>query len=800
MKVVQKSQIWGANMKFKLIIICIFCILCFNVSAMESSFQGNLNVAENLNVNGMLTAAEVNITTNDSLYMGFLRIDNEGPHVAFRSDLDVYLNNEPTTYLSITNHNGSAFSHANLVLRAGGLVMDSIFNYLKNGPDHPYSPNASGMINEGGSHGNFIEEGFQFSWWTIYNLLKDEDGNVLWLNLSKNMMTLDETGLWVNGTVELIADSNNQSLRFYENSGEEYINLKLDSDGDLNFYADSGDSRLEIPDSNQQSNHAYRGIGVNALYHLYGDDTDTTINFGDDVITFYAGGDNYAQFRNYERIGWQSFIAFNYLNNDVDFRWDSDTIDDAVFFEGSSGRVGIGTNTPVSLLDVRGRITADNINTTEISNRVGDLKIQPDAQGNVELFGDTDVGDSDHGKELRVCRKAPEGDNCMEFYITASEKGMIHTDSDMTLQGQNAFTINSVDSNIFLKLGDSAGAKEVRIRDKSGMDVSTIDSNGNAWFRGDMEIGVSSDVLIQANGPSYFNGGDFSVNNSDLFVDVSEGYVGIGTASPEALLHIEGDAHLRLTSTGNDQAYISLNTPSSIHQTFVGAIGAGGEILTGTEAGDFAIGLRTGGAIRISADSGFQASEGINLLENGNVGIGTTSPGTKLDVNGSVNVSGYYYGDGSQLTGIEPLWSGNYSNVAFINKANIFGAFDQIFDSYTLFIDSTNNRIGIGTNDPREELHLNSTHPRIALEESDAASNEKVWEIGVMNEEFTITTANDIHTGSQTAMRIGGRSGTSITEVEFPHGDVTIADLSGSGNDYACLDSTGKLFRSNTAC
>ena len=31
-------------------------------------------------------------------------------------------------------------------------------------------------------------------------------------------------------------------------------------------------------------------------------------------------------------------------------------------------------------------------------------------------------------------------------------------------------------------------------------------------------------------------------------------------------------------------------------------------------------------------------------------------------------------------------------------------------------------------------------------------------------------------------------------------GGVTINGLTGSGNDYACLDSTGKLFRSNTAC
>ncbi|MEM4326230.1 MAG: hypothetical protein QXU40_02925, partial [Candidatus Pacearchaeota archaeon] len=45
----------------------------------------------------------------------------------------------------------------------------------------------------------------------------------------------------------------------------------------------------------------------------------------------------------------------------------------------------------------------------------------------------------------------------------------------------------------------------------------------------------------------------------------------------------------------------------------------------------------------------------------------------------------------------DPLWTGNYSNVAFINKANSFGAFNQSFNTNTLFIDATNGRVGVGT-------------------------------------------------------------------------------------------------------
>lgn len=53
----------------------------------------------------------------------------------------------------------------------------------------------------------------------------------------------------------------------------------------------------------------------------------------------------------------------------------------------------------------------------EISNVNGDLKIQPDVQGDVTLFGDTDVGDAVDGKKLIVHRKAAEGDSRIEFFL-----------------------------------------------------------------------------------------------------------------------------------------------------------------------------------------------------------------------------------------------------------------------------------------------------------------------------------------------------------------------------------------------
>ena len=57
----------------------------------------------------------------------------------------------------------------------------------------------------------------------------------------------------------------------------------------------------------------------------------------------------------------------------------------------------------------------------------------------------------------------------------------------------------------------------------------------------------------------------------------------------------------------------------------------------------------------------------------------------------------------------DPFWSGNETNVTFLNKANAFGAFNQTFDTSTLFIDSVSNRVGIRTTSPDYSLDVNSS-------------------------------------------------------------------------------------------
>jgi len=61
--------------------------------------------------------------------------------------------------------------------------------------------------------------------------------------------------------------------------------------------------------------------------------------------------------------------------------------------------------------------TATSIDVTEVFSSLGDFKIQPDVQGDIYMFGDTDVGDAVDSKIEYLYRKAVEGDSYVRRYI-----------------------------------------------------------------------------------------------------------------------------------------------------------------------------------------------------------------------------------------------------------------------------------------------------------------------------------------------------------------------------------------------
>jgi hypothetical protein len=132
---------------------------------------------------------------------------------------------------------------------------------------------------------------------------------------------------------------------------------------------------------------------------------------------------------------------------------------------------------------------------------------------------------------------------------------------------------------------------------------------------------------------SYPAGGAFPASNT-TGPTILAGSVGIGTTSPASLLGIAGALSLAYGSAGGGPSIaIQNSTNSNIGGTifFSGSGGAGGSLrwisaqssATGTGAGDLGFGL-----------NGVSNTPQLIVKLGGNVGIGTTSPGSSLTVKG----------------------------------------------------------------------------------------------------------------------------------------------------------------------
>ena len=160
---------------------------------------------------------------------------------------------------------------------------------------------------------------------------------------------------------------------------------------------------------------------------------------------------------------------------------------------------------------------------------------------------------------------------------------------------------------------------------------------------------LASDGDIQNGGLNDISFSPGGWDNTSVWFKPS-GNVGIGTSLPSTALHIEKDMgpsggegiYLRNTNANGFSEVVFDNNITNTGGGFV--FGYGG---TGTGSPDHAyFWNRKPGPIRFGTD----ATERLRIDAGGNVGIGTTSPGAKLEVAGQVKITGGAPGSGKVLT------------------------------------------------------------------------------------------------------------------------------------------------------
>ena len=325
-------------------------------------------------------------------------------------------------------------------------------------------------------------------------------------------------------------------------------------------------------------------------------------------------------------------------------KWiDGDTVGDSIIFDNGTN-VGIGTTSPSNPLHVS---SSDNILATfESTDAISEIRVKDNTKYTrlLTVGSDFKIMPND-GVEMAVF----EGDTG-NSYFNGGNVG-IGTDSPTTPLHIDLGTVE-----IKAQL-DAIGGFDGMLVEGTNASYNLIGGNGDKYTLGALNDGTFR--IYNEGGAGYA----LTLDNTNK--------LGIGTTTPKERLDISAGS-IRL----DDLTSIKWATDD----TKIGRVR-----ITGNEANDY---------LSFFTDN----SEKMRLTNTG-LGIGTTSPGSKLDVNIPLGTS-----DGITIDTndeVYSIWSNsNLGGLAL--SANIVGYTTR----YDLFLKHSNGNVGIGTANPSQKLHV----------------------------------------------------------------------------------------------
>jgi hypothetical protein len=372
-----------------------------------------------------------------------------------------------------------------------------------------------------------------------------------------------------------------------------------------------------------------------------------------------------------------------------------------------------------------------------------------------KFTGFTTVGNSqifDNGTSVGIGTASPNGWAQLETTGTVAVGGILYVKSSQKIQALTGFpgsagnlSINPDGGNV--GIGTTSPAYKLDVNGTIGFPYSGSNANyieqGNALGYGRIRPFNNSGLFGFDTNYTAGGGYDFAYNGSSVIRVTSAGNVGIGTTNPIYKLHVAGSA------------YVNSGT------LFIDS----GEYL---RWGNSNQGIRGVNDTSLEFVSG--ASTRMYISAAGNVGIGTTSPGTGLHV-----VSGGVASQGT--TGINAntapgVWIGGDGTNALIygRQSNVWKP--TYLDSSALYINAqSGGNVGIGTTSPSTKLHV-AGDARITGSRLDLESNTRITGQYYGNGGTEYTYIN-MYNGGNASINIGTKHPLSYISFESGNGAYT---------------------------
>ena len=496
---------------------------------------------------------------------------------------------------------------------------------------------------------------------------------------------------------------------------------------------------------------------------------------------------------------------FNEVQGAHDFLVKSDGDPDILFVQGSSNRVGIGTVTPKSMVDVDGIAYADKLGvgvavplaTLDVRGKsffndgAGDKDFRVKGQADAQLFF-VDAS-TDH---LGIGTETPQAKLDVRGTVVFNEAA---ADFDFRVEGDNAVNLLFTDaannrvgigtglplerldvrgSSIF---NSGAGDHDLRIVGQSEPNVLYVDASTN-------RVGLGTNLpiaMLDVRGTAMFNTGRAVGNTfrvmaakrtiSDpsvalLFVDVDNHRVAIGTSTPsgamfevfkDAVFNSEGGDYdfrvqgenvdtLLFVNAGTDRVGIGTGVPNA-------SLGVAKNAVFNSEGGD--------NDFRIQGDT----EEDLLFVDasTDRVGVGTSVPLSTVHVTHATDV-GMILGKSTGVAGNNHMWFGNPTGTP-IRVGTWRGVGTGVQDG--LLIQTSNvalgnarevayfgadGRVGIGSTSPMSALHIvDTTGVGVILDKSTTvAGNNDMWFANPLGTPMNIGTWRGVGTEVQDGLLV----------------------------------------------
>jgi hypothetical protein len=353
----------------------------------------------------------------------------------------------------------------------------------------------------------------------------------------------------------------------------------------------------------------------------------------------------------------------------------------------NAGNVGIGTNNPGFNLHIVGDSTTVELLSTAAAAGAPIFAFRRSrgthALPTTDSVGDT-VGEIDF--------------NSYNDAFRSSAQIIVQTDT-----GYGATGADSPGRLLFLTTPDGSATAVERMRIDSAGNVlhgaSSYINFGSTSGTGGYGIFDNGGTLQYKNsGGSWTNlsgSSQWTTTGSNIYY--TTGSVGIGTASPDTLLHVNSNIEVPDGAGFTGNVYFSGGWKYSANGYGTAMYGASGKNYFSVFANN-AAGGHGAAATEIKAITIDQS--------NGNVGIGTTGPAYPLDVNGYVATRG-------ATGGFMAVDSANSNYTILYRNTNKTYLWDNT-GNQRITLDNTTGNVGIGTITPASPLHIAGTYNSVS--------------------------------------------------------------------------------------